>query len=44
MGKIKRTFSVDFKVKTIEMYLHKGMTSKLKRDSFVVLPPSSRQP
>lgn len=29
MGKHRRTFSVDFKMKAIEMYLHKGMGSKL---------------
>ncbi len=29
MGKKRRTFTVDFKMKAIEMYLHKGMGSKL---------------
>ncbi|MDM5185970.1 helix-turn-helix domain-containing protein [Bacillus sp. DX4.1] len=29
MGKIRRTFSIDFKMKAIEMYLHRGMGSKL---------------
>ncbi|PGM97564.1 hypothetical protein CN958_02245 [Bacillus cereus] len=29
MGKIRRTFSIDFKMKAIEMYLHKRMGSKL---------------
>ncbi|MBJ8030648.1 helix-turn-helix domain-containing protein [Bacillus cereus group sp. N21] len=29
MGKIGRTFSIDFKMKAIEMYLHRGTGSKL---------------
>ncbi|PHB27152.1 transposase [Bacillus pseudomycoides] len=29
MGKIRRTFSIDFKMKAIEMYLHREMGSKL---------------
>jgi transposase len=29
MGKYRRTFTVDFKMQAIEMYLHRGMGSKL---------------
>ncbi|AHA75893.1 ISBma4, transposase (plasmid) [Bacillus thuringiensis YBT-1518] len=29
MGKIRRTFSIDFKMKAIELYLHRGIGSKL---------------
>lgn len=31
MGKIRRTFSIDFKMKAIELYLHRGIGSKLIR-------------
>ncbi|MFQ6568262.1 transposase [Bacillus sp. AF53] len=29
MGKIRRTFSIDFKMKAIELYSHRGIGSKL---------------
>jgi transposase len=29
MGKSRRTFTIEFKMKAIEMYLHRGMGSKL---------------
>ncbi|EOO71562.1 transposase [Bacillus mycoides] len=29
MGKIRRTFSIDFKMKAIELYLHRGIGSEL---------------
>ncbi|HDW3058648.1 TPA: transposase, partial [Bacillus cereus] len=29
MGKIRRTFSIDFKMKAIELYLQRGIGSKL---------------
>lgn len=29
MGKIRRTFSIDFKMKAIELYLYRGIESKL---------------
>ncbi|EOO04695.1 hypothetical protein IAW_06099 [Bacillus cereus str. Schrouff] len=29
MGKIRRTFSIDFKMKTIELYLHRGIGNRL---------------
>ncbi|MED1287216.1 helix-turn-helix domain-containing protein [Bacillus mycoides] len=29
MGKIKRTFSIDFKMKAIELYLHRGIGKEL---------------
>lgn len=31
MGKNRRTFSVDFKMKAIEMYLHRGTYSVIGR-------------
>ncbi|EEM44123.1 helix-turn-helix domain-containing protein [Bacillus cereus] len=29
MGKIRRTFSIDFKMKAIELYLHRGIGKEL---------------
>lgn len=29
MGEIRRTFSIDFKMKAIELYLHRGIGSEL---------------
>ncbi|MGX5390085.1 helix-turn-helix domain-containing protein [Bacillus thuringiensis] len=30
MGKIRRTFSIDFKIKAIELYLHRGILNTLE--------------